>query len=104
MLRTSSRFKPRQFTTQTHAGAVTEWTATQLLTDRNRRDFWIVLSQPGLPLVSFAFDEATLPLKEAPRVFARQGGIFLKLHFRGSSLRSSRCKPHRTTSSRRILS
>jgi len=64
MLRTSSRFKPRQFTTQTQTGAVTEWTATQLLTDRNRRDFWIVLSQPGLRLVSFAFDEAVMPLKE----------------------------------------
>ena len=103
MLRTSSRFKPRQLTTQTQAGAVTEWTATQLLTDRSRRDFWIVLSQPGLRLISFAFDEAALPLKEAPRVFARQGGVFPKLPFPGSfTLLAAR--PHTTTSSRRILS
>jgi len=104
MLRTSSRFKPRQFTTQTQAGAVTEWTATQLLTDRNRRDFWIVLSQPGLPLVSFAFDEATLPLKEAPRVFARQGGFFPSCNFQAALSTLLAARPHTTTSNRRILS
>ena len=104
MLRTSSRFKPRQLTTQTQADAVTEWTATQLLTDRNRRDFWIVLSQPGLPLVSFAFDEAALPLKEAPRVFARQGGFFLSCISQAALSTLLAARPHTTTSSRRILS